>query len=255
MKSQFFAAVFAAASLVVSAGPTTESPKILSGIRPPSVEAGFGYRTAKIEYGMVESDESVFDYEIELDWYGLVGGLEVCHDLTGINRRRGRANELESFLGYEYALGDFKAKAAYVNKSVRVQGEPDTQEVELEFAYLTPWVTPVFSIACDTHAAAGALYGTVGLSHEWTLCEGVNLITVGGIGFGNPRHNDWCFARDSWAFREIHLGVELEIELCEHVKLVSGLDLYDAFTADQRRTYDKFNGFIAVAACRLVFVF
>ena len=49
----------------------------------------------------------------------------------------------------------------------------------------------------------------------------------------------------------MHLGAELEIEICPHVKLIPGIDLYDSFTEAQRKAYDKFAGFIAVAGCRL----
>lgn len=72
--------------------------------------------------------------------YGLSGGFEACHDLTDVNERRGRFNEIESFLGYGFRLGDFSAKAAYVYKSVFDDEESDTQQVEVELEYETPWV-------------------------------------------------------------------------------------------------------------------
>ena len=254
MKIQFFAAAFAAASLAATASSTNDVLEAQSDIELPTVEAGVSYRTAKIEYGMVENDESVFGYEVEIGWYGLFGGFEACHDMTGINDRRGRCNEIESFLGYGFKWGDFSAKAAYVYKSVFVD-EPDTQEVEVELEYETPWVSPFLVLVCDTCEKPGALYGQVGLSREWELGDRLTLVTCGGVGFGNPHHNDWCFGRDRWAFREMHLGAELEIEICPHVKLVPGIDFYDCFTKAQRETYDKFNGFIAVAGCRLAVEF
>ena len=254
MKSQFFAAAFAAATLAASASSTNDILEAQSDIELPTIEAGVFYRTAKIEYGMVENDESIFGYEAEISWYGLFGGFEAIHDMTDINGRRGQYEEIESFLGYGFTWGDFTAKAAYVYKSVFVD-EPDTQEVELELEYETPWVTPFVALECDTSAKPGALYGVLGLHRDWELCEWLTLVTCGGVGFGNPYHNDWCFDRDRWAFREMHLGAELEIELCPHVKLVPGIDFYDYFTEAQRKTYDKFNGFIAVASCRLAVEF
>ena len=225
-----------------------------SDIKLPTIEAGVNYRTAKIEYGMVENDESVFGYEVEIGWYGLFGGFEACHDMTGINRRCGRVNEIESFLGYGRKWGDLSVKAAYVYKSV-YGGEPDTQELEFELEYETPWVTPFVGVICDTCEKPGAFYGEAGLSREWNLCERLTLVTLAGIGFGNPYHNDWGFERDRWAFREMHLGAKLEIEICPHVKLVPSIDFYDYFTEAQRNTYDKFNGFIAVASCCLAVEF
>ena len=247
-------AAFVAATLSASATSTNDILEAESGIELPTIEAGVNYRTAKIEYGMVENDESVFGYEVEIGWYGLFGGFEACHDMTGINDRRGRVNEIESFLGYGFSIGDFSAKSAYVYKSV-YGDEPDTQEVEVELEYETPWVTPFLGVICDTREKPGALYGEAGLTREWELCDRLTLVTLAGIGFGNPYHNNWCFERDRWAFREMHLGAELEIEICPHVKLVPGIDFYDSFTEAQRKTYDKFNGFIAVAGCRLAVEF
>ena len=261
MTSQSLAAAVAAAFLGASGlalHANTSTNDILeaeSGIEPPTIGASVNYRTAKIEYGMVENDESVFGYAVELGWYGLFGGFEACHDMTGVNNRRGRHNEIESFLGYGFAWGDFSAKAAYVYKSVFDDDESDTQEVEVELEYELPWVTPFLGLVCDTCEKPGALYGEAGLKREWELCDVLTLVTYGGIGFGNPYHNDWCFDRDRWAFREMHLGAELEIEICPHVKLVPGIDFYDYFTEAQRKTYDKFNGFVAVAGCRLAVEF
>ena len=254
MKSQFFVAAFGAATLAVSAGSTNDILEAESNVELPTIEAGVNYRSAKIEYGMVENDESVFGYEVEIGWYGFFGGFEACHDMTEINDRRGRFNEIESFLGYGFKWADFSARAAYVYKSA-FGDEPDTQEVEVELEYETPWVTPFFGLVCDTCEKPGALYGEAGLTRNWQVCDRLTLVTSGGIGFGNPSHNDWCFERDRWAFREMHLGAELEIEICPHVKLVPSIDFYDSFTKAQRDTYDKFNGFIAVAGCRLAVEF
>lgn len=142
-------------------------------IEAPSIEASINYKSMKIERGMVENKESVFGYEVELGWYGIVGGIETCHDMTNIDGRRGRYNEIESFLGYEHSFGDFSARIAYIYKRCILE-EPDTQEVELE----------------------------------------------------------------------------LEIELCEHLKLVPSVDLYDQFTSAARHEYEK--GFAAVGGCHLV---
>lgn len=249
-------------ALLVAAGldlradvSTNDILEASSDMELPTVEAGVYYRTAKIEYGMVENDESVFGYEVAVGWYGFFGGVDACHDMTGVNDRRGRYNEIESCLGYGFELGDFSAKAAYVYKAVGVEGEPDSQEVELELEYETPWITPVLGLMCDTREKPGALYGEAGLVRDWELCDRLVLVTLAGIGFGNPYHNDWCFGRDRWAFREMHFGAGLEIEICPHVKLVPGVDFYDYFTEAQRKAYDKFNGFVAVAGCRLALDF
>lgn len=142
MKSQFLAAAFAAVVLAAPAMCTNDILEAESSLELPTIEASVNYRTSKIEYGMVENDESVFGDEVEIGWYGFFGGFEACHDMTGVNNRRGRYNEIESFLGYGFRWGDFSAKVAYVYKSVFDDDESDTQEVEVELEYETPWVTP-----------------------------------------------------------------------------------------------------------------
>lgn len=257
MKNLFFAAALAAALPVHTALADSSTNGLLeaeSCLRRPSVEASVFYRTMKIERGMVENDESVCGYEVELAWYGIFGGIETCYDMTDLNGRCRRYNEIESYLGYGYRFGDLSVKAAYVYKKCVLE-ESDTQELELELEYKTPWVTPFLEIDCDTHDKAGAFYGATGVSREWNLTEGLTAVANGGIGFGNPSRNKGDFESGKWAFREMHLGAALEIELCPHVKLVPNIDFYDYFTGDQRRTYDKFNGFAVVAGCRLAMDF
>ena len=122
-------------------GATNELVEAEASIKLPSIEAGAFYRSKKIERGMVENKESVFGYEVEVEWYGFFGGVESCHDMTNVERRRGRYNEIESFAGYGFSVGDFSAKAAYVYKKCGGD-EHNTQEVEFELEYETPWVTP-----------------------------------------------------------------------------------------------------------------
>ena len=61
---------------------------------------------------------------------------------------------------------------------------------------------------------------------------------------------------------EAHSDIEqptIEYGMVENDESVFGyeieIDFYDAFTKDQRKAYDKFNGFIAVASCRLAVEF
>ena len=66
MKSHPLAAAVAAASFGVCGlalhanSSTNDVLEAESSIELPTVEASVDYRTAKIEYGMVENDESVF---------------------------------------------------------------------------------------------------------------------------------------------------------------------------------------------------
>lgn len=223
-----------------------------SSIKPPSVEAGAFYRSKKIERGMVENKESVFGYEVEVEWYGFFAEVEACYDMTGVEGRKGRYNEIESAIGYGFALGDFKAKGAYVYKKCGGD-EHNTQEVEFELEYETPWVTPFLECELDVAEKAGATYGEAGLSREWKLTDWAALNTCCGVGFGNAYRNRTDFGSEKIAMRDVHLGLELEIELCQHVKLVPGIDLYDQFTSAGRHEYHK--GFVAVGGVKLAVEF
>ena len=102
---------------------------------------------------------------------------------------RGRYNEIETEAGYGLKLGDFAAKAAYIYKACGGD-EPNTQEVELEFEYDAPWVTPFLGLNCDIDKWSGALYGVFGLRREWELVAvivgtpvGSTIVGVDIIGF------------------------------------------------------------------------
>jgi len=257
MKHSSFAVAMCAAALsglaVPSFGETSSTNELVcaeSAIKAPSFEAEVFYSSMKVERGMVENDESVFGYEVALEWYGLFGGVEACYDMTDVNERIGRYNEIASFLGYGLTWADFTAKGAYLYKACGGD-EGDTQEVHFELEYETPWVTPFAEAEIDTWRTPGAFYGAFGLVREWELTDALTLVTLGSFGVGNARRNEADFERDAVAAREIRLGAALEMTLCPHVKLVPSIDFYDAFTEAQRAAYDKFNGFFAMAACRL----
>ena len=230
-------------------GATNELVEAEASIELPSVEAGAFYCSKKIERGMVENKESVFGYEVEVERYGFFGGVESCHDMTNVERRRGRYNEIESFAGYGFLLGDFSAKAAYVYKACG-GGEHDTQEIEFELECETPWVTPSLECELDVDDTAGATYGAFGLRREWKIADWLSLCPNGGVGFGNAYRNRTDFGSDKMAMRDIHAGLEVEIELCPRVKLIPGVDLYDQFTSAARHEYHK--GFVAVGGVKLV---
>lgn len=253
MKHLSFVAAAAAAVVVHTALAGSSTNDVLeaeSSIRLPSVEAGLFYSSMKIERGQVEIPESVFGYEAEIEWYGLFGGVEACYDMTDINRRAGRYNEIAGYLGYGYTFYDFTAKAAYVYEACGGD-EEDTQEIEFELEYETPWVTPYAEMLLDTWRTPGAFYAAFGLERAWELTDWLSLVTGGSFGVGNARRNEADFERDAVGCREMRLGASLEIELCPHVTLVPGVDLYDYFTDAQRGVYDKYNGFVAVGWCRL----
>jgi len=253
MKYISFVAASAAALSLHTASADSSTNDVLeteSDFRPPAVEASVFYSSMKIERGSIENPESVFGYEAEIEWYGVYGGVEACYDMTQVNRRSGRYNEIAGYLGYGYTLCDFTAKAAYVYEACGGD-EDDTQEVEFELEYETSWVTPYAELLIDTWRTPGAFYGAFGLERVWTLADWLSLVTIGSVGVGNARRNEADFDRDAVACREMRVGASLEIELCPHVKLVPGIDFYDYFTRAQRSAYDKFNGFAAVVHCHL----
>ena len=229
-------------------GETNGLAKAESSAEMPTVEVEAFYSSRKIERGMVENPESVFGYEVEVEWYGFFLGVEGCYDMTKANGRRGRYNEIASSAGYGFKLGDFSARAAYIYKACGGD-EEDTQEVNVEAEYETPWVTPFLEWNCDIDKKPGAMYGAVGLKREWELAEWLVACAYGGIGVGNASRNRLDFDSDRCAFRDMHVGAELEIELCPHVKLVPCVDLYDQFTSAGRHAYRK--GFVAVGGVKL----
>lgn len=251
-------AVVAALSLVQPSfadGNANELAEAEASAELPSVELEAFYSSRKIERGMVENAESVFGYEAEAEWHGLFLGVEACYDMTNGNGRRGRYNEISPTAGYGAKFGDFSARLAYIYKKCReCAGEKEhTQEVNFEAEYETPWVTPFLEWNCDIDMKPGAMYGAFGLKREWEIAEWLVASTYGGIGAGNASRNRLDFDTDRCAFRDMHLGAELEIELCPHVKLVPSVDFYDQFTSAGRHAYRK--GFVTVAGVSLALEF
>ncbi len=232
-------------------GATNELGKAESSAGTPSAELEAFFSSRKIERGMVENAESVFGYEAEIGWLGFFAGVEGCYDMTGVNGRRGRYNEIAPRAGYGAKFGDLSVKAAYIYKKCKeCAGEEEhTQEIELEAEYETPWLTPFMLLNCDIDMKPGATYGAFGLKREWEVAKWLTASVNGGIGFGNAGRNRLDFGRDCCAFRDMHLGAELEFELCPNVKLVPAIDFYDQFTSKARHQYRK--GFAAVAGVRL----
>ena len=248
-------AVVAALALVQPSfadGATNELADAGSSAELPSVELEAFYRSRKIERGMVENAESVFGYEAEVEWYGIFLGGEGCYDMTNVDGRRGRYNEIAASAGYGAKFGDLSAKAAYIYKKCGGD-EENTQEVNLELEYESPWVTPFLEWNCDVDKKPGAMYGAFGLKREWEIAEWLVATTYGGIGAGNASRNRLDFDTDRCAFRDMHLGAELEIELCPHVKLAPSVDFYDQFTSAGRHAYHK--GFVVVAGVSLAVEF
>jgi len=234
-----------------SAADTNDVLEAESPIRLPDFGVNVYYSSMKIERGAIENPESVFGYGAEIEWYGFFGEVEACHDMTDINERAGRCNELECVLGYGYTLWDFTARAGYIYKKCYFE-ETDVQEVALEFEYETEWVTPYSEMLIGTWGLSGAYYAAFGLVREWELLEWMTLVTSASFGVGNARRNEEDFERNAIGAREMRLGAAFEIEVCPHVKLVPGIDFYDYFTEAQRANYDTYNGFAAVASCQLV---
>ena len=229
-------------------GSDKELVKAEASAEMPTVEIEAFYSSRKIERGMVENPESVFGYGAEIEWCGLFLGVEGCYDMTNVNGRRGRYNEIASAAGYGARIGDFSAKAAYIYKACGGD-EEDTQEVNLETEYETPWITPFLEWNCDIDKKPGAMYGSIGLKREWEIAEWMVASTYGAIGAGNASRNRLDFDTDRCAFRDMHVGAEMEIELCPNVKLAPCVDLYDQFTSAGRHAYHK--GFVAVGGVKL----
>ena len=218
-------------------------------VEMPSAEASAVFNSRKVERGMVENRDPVFGWEAEIGWYGFHGGFEACQDMTGINGRRGRYNELRTAVGWESDLASWLSVGAeYAYKDMADEGH--TQEVQFDVSFPNELAVPFFSANIDADKFAGAFYGTVGLRREFvTLYDCLTITPVVGIGFGNARRNTADFDCGRDAARDLHVGVESELELYDHVFVCSWVKLYEQFTESGREAFG--NGFFALAGCAL----
>jgi len=216
-------------------------------VEMPSVEASAVFNSRKVERGMVENRDPVFGWEAEIEWYGLHAGFEACHDMTDINGRRGRYNELTTEAGYEHQLTRWLVVGAeYIYKEMQEEGH--TQEVQFDVEMPFRLAEPFFSANIDADKYSGAFYGVVGIRRDFTtLYDCLTITPEIGIGFGNARRNEADFECGRDAARDIHLGVEAELELYDHVSLCGWFAMYDQFTQEGRAAFD--NGFFVLAGC------
>jgi len=227
--------LMAAAATLLTVGETK--------IEMPNAEAGAFFSSRKVERGMVENPDPVFGWEVEVEWYGFHGGFEACYDMTDINGRGGRYNELATTVGYEYApFSWLNVGAEYIYKH---EWEGHTQEIEFSAEFPLSWLVPYATWNVDADECAGALYGVLGIYREWEWKYGFSLMTEVGFGYGNKKRNMEDFECGRCAARDVHANLELSWEFHEGFEIVPFVGFYDQFTKDGRSAFD--NGFFVVA--------
>lgn len=215
-------------------------------VETPSVAVSAMFKSRKVERGMVENRDPVFGWDAEIDWQGFHVCFDACHDMTDIDGRRGRFNELETCAGYEYAPFDWLEVAA--DYSYKHEADGHTQEIEAEFRFPLPWCVPFCRMNVDVDETPGALYGVLGVFSDIVVLDVLTITPTVGIGFGNVRRNEADFECHRDAARDIHAGIALDWEVMPHVHLCPSVMLFDQFTTDGRR--ESFgNGFFCVAGC------
>jgi len=233
--------------ILAAAALLTPATSVADKLEMPEAEVGAFFASRKVERGMVENRDPVFGWEAEVEWYGFHGGFEACYDMTDIEGRRGRYNELATTVGYEYgAFSWLTLGAEYVYKH---EAEGHTQEVEFSLEFPTRLLTPYASWNIDAGECAGALYGVLGAFREWQFNYGLTLKAETGMGYGNARRNEEDFECGRVAARDIHATLCIGWEFYEGVKLSPWVGFYDQFTTDGRSAFD--NGFFVVAGASL----
>lgn len=215
-------------------------------VETPSVAVSAMFKSRKVERGMVENRDPVFGWDAEIDWQGFHVCFDACHDMTDIDGRRGRFNELETCAGYEYAPFDWLEVVA--DYSYKHETDGHTHEIEAGCRFPLPWCVPFCRMNIDVDKTPGALYGVLGAFRDIVLLDVLTITPTVGMGFGNVRRNEADFECHRDAARDVHAGLAIDWEVVPHVHLCPSVMLFDQFTTDGRR--ESFgNGFFCVVGC------
>jgi len=147
--------------------------------------------------------------------------------MTDINRRAGRYNEIAGYLGYGYTFYDFTAKAAYVYKACGGD-EEDTQEIEFELEYETPWVTPYWYGRYTFHPY-DLVYWQTGLKRAFRPLEKLTVLPYGLLDWGDSQLFAFKYGLSQGEF---HGGVSaIDVGICGKYAITEWFGLWAQFDA------------------------
>lgn len=212
------AATAAAGALAAETNELESTEKAI----PLSAEVSVDFLSAYVWRGQILADAAVWQPAATLgldlgDFGALSANVWSSFRLT--NRREGSPvqgmgnQEVDYTVSYAKSLGDFDLEIGHVWYTYpNARNDGNNEEVYLSAAYNNPIVTPTAAVYWDyrDNDDDGLFYGTLGLAHEFALCEGLTLTPSVSLGLGTDAYMRFVVEDvDKTAFLDQTTGVAL----------------------------------------------
>ena len=261
MKRHSAAAFAALATVSLYAHDHEHSEKFMPHLEPvlppPTFEVSLDYCSRQLTYGLVDNRDPILTADGVAAWGDFSLEVTAIADTTdwgerhgGYGDRTGKYQEFAFGPGYTHLLTPEEASllptplelgARYVYEyhpavnTSKGESNPDTQFVYLTAALPGLWLAPALSAEFDIDNESGAIYLGAEVGHTFALVSAaggratdpLSLSLGAGVGFGNPRRNEYDAGFDAYAFKDVWVSAALEWHLNERITLTPYVALYE----------------------------
>lgn len=215
----------------------------------PAFEVAVDFCSRQLTYGLADNRDPIVTLEAAAEWHGFTFESALIFDTTewgekhgGYGNRKGKYQELSFGPGYThtFATEDYPffptAVETFVNyiyeyhPPVRKdlgESNPDTQFVNVGAGLPDLWLAPALSAEFDIDNEGGAIYLGAEFGHSFALIKAAGdretdplALSLGtGVGFGNPKRNDYDAGFDAYAFKDVWTSISLDWNITDRVTL------------------------------------
>ena len=188
----------------------------------PSISADITVASKYVWRGLILTDDPVLQPSLTLDYKSLNLNVWGNTDLTDANGTPGEINELDYTLSYSFAVKNVNLTLGVIQYTFPHTDYEPTTEI-YGSAGLDMLLSPTVNIYYDVDQVGG-VYGTVGISHSFSLGEvyrGISpsLDLSGSVGYGSSSYNEGYFGVHSSGFVDLLLTAGLAIPIDEHLSV------------------------------------
>jgi hypothetical protein len=209
----------------------------------PSVNADVTIASKYVWRGLTLTDDPVLQPSLTVDYKALSLNLWGNTDLTDVNGTPGEMNELDYTLSYSFSVNKVNLTLGVIQYTFPHTAFEPTTEI-YGSAGLGMLLSPTVTLYYDSDEVGG-LYGTLGLSHSFSLGEvygGISpsLDLSGSIGYATSSWNEGYYGVNDSGLVDLLLTAVLAIPIDEHLSIgpfisfsqVVDSDLQDAVADD-----------------------
>lgn len=233
--------------LLVAAATGIFSGASAEETKGPSVSADITAASKYVWRGLLLTDDPVLQPSLTVDYKALSLNVWGNTDLTDVNGTPGETNELDYTLDYSFSVNKVNLSLGVIQYTFPHTAFEPTTEIYGSVGIST-LLSPTVAIYYDSDEVGG-LYGTLGISHSFSLGDvyrGISpsLDLSGSIGYATSDWNEGYYGVNSSGLVDLLLTAGLSIPIDEHLSIgpfisfsqVVDSDLQDA-VADDNATF------------------